>query len=105
MITVYPADGVGDANINAGNCGAGMGADVEIGIVRCAATGDALGNPPTPTQLLDEAALQYADAEAIRRAVVCCPTLPSKDVIMGTYDPLGPAGGLVGGTWDIQIAF
>jgi hypothetical protein len=38
---------------------------------------------------------------AMRRAVVCC--RESKDWVMGTYTPLGPEGGVVGGIWLVAL--
>src|SRR5262245_47959666 len=55
LASLYPASGVGEPNTNAGNCDAGLGADIEMGVMRCITVGDAMGNPPTPTQLLDAA--------------------------------------------------
>jgi hypothetical protein len=105
LLGAYPASGVAAQDQTPGNCGAGIGADIEVGIMRCMIVGDAQGNPPTPTQLLDTTALQMADAEAMRRAILCCSTIPNHDMLLGTYTPLGPNGGLVGGVWSLSVAF
>ena len=105
LVTLYPADGVAIPNQTAGNCGSALGADIEVGIMRCITVGDAQGNPPTPTQLLDASALQMADAEAMRRAILCCTTIPTHDMMLAGYTPMGPSAGLVGGVWNLSVAF
>jgi hypothetical protein len=53
----------------------------------------------------DAVRLQMAAMSAIRRAVLCCfPGARSQDVILGVYLPIGPQGGVVGGTWSISVA-
>lgn len=102
MVGAYPMKGVGQPDTSLGNCGAQVGADVELGIVRCIDVGDERGTPPEV--LLAAAQLQYADALVMRKAVLCCDAVPFRDTIMGNYTPLGPAGGMVGGQWLISIA-
>ena len=98
LVTTYPSVTVGVADTTPGNCAAGLGFDVEIGIVRCLPVGDSEGEPPTPEQYLDAALTQYVEADIMRQAVLCC-GFNSHDFIMGSYTPLGPDGGLVGGQW------
>lgn len=37
---------------------------------------------------------------ALHQAIVCCDLDP---VVLGTYTPVGPQGGLVGGYWQINV--
>ena len=46
---------------------------------------------------------QMADMAAMRRAIVCC-NGDFDDIILGQYTPLGPAGGVYGGTVDAEHA-
>jgi len=39
---------------------------------------------------------QMADAEAIYRALLCC---DAPQIAVERYQPIGPAGGCVGGFW------
>ena len=41
--------------------------------------------------------------EAIRDAIICCPSVPSKDSLLGVYTPFGPLGNLVGGSWTVSV--
>ena len=35
---------------------------------------------------------------AIQRTLLCCDALDTSSIIMGTYSPIGPQGGVVGGS-------
>lgn len=94
----YPTKVLGEPDLTAGNCGAGMGFDVEIGILRCAPVGNSAGAPPTAAQMLAATELQIADMHVMQKAALCCGEVSTRDVILGTYEPVGPEGGLVGGT-------
>jgi hypothetical protein len=101
LVAVYPSTVIGVPSEEPGNCSKAIGMDVEIGILRCVSVSDDQGNPPDPTDLQANAALQVADAMALRKAAACC--APEKDFILGGYTPVGPAGGLVGGTWAMSL--
>ena len=104
LTTAYPASGVDLPNETVGNCSAGMGYEVEIGILRCISIGDSSGNLPTSAELLAATDLQIKDMLTMWRAVNCCTAFGSKDFRLGTYTPAGPSGGLVGGTWTLAMA-
>lgn len=76
----------------------------EIGIVRCAATLDDDGNPPTVQQVALDAAQQAEDADAIYRAVMCCPSRSEavRSMILSAWRPVGPSGGCAGGIWTVR---
>lgn len=98
---LYPASGVNVVNETVGNCGSGAGMDIEIGMIRPAATVDAYGNPPTADQYRALSQLVNDDAMVMWRALACCDTLTDLDYILGTYQPFGPMGGVVGGVWSV----
>ena len=104
MISAYPSNAVGVLITEPGNCAFGLGMDVEIGILRCISVGSADGDGPTPQELQDAAQLQIADALLMQRALFCCDGVPNKDVVLGTYQSLGPEGGLVGGAYTMSMA-
>jgi len=101
LASSYPSTAIGQPSILPGNCGVGIGFDVEIAIMRCIEAGDADGSPPEPGVLAAAAVLQYEDMLAMWRAVACC--RQSKDWIMGAYTPVGPEGGLVGGALAVSM--
>lgn len=97
LVTSYPATVLGTPNLTASNCALPLGFDVELGVARCASTPDSSGNPPSAADLLGDTTLQSADMDSMRRAVLCCGD--AADWLLGVYAPIGPEGGLVGGTW------
>jgi hypothetical protein len=83
-------------------CAAPLAAVLEFGIARCAPVGDDQGNPPSLGDQLDTARLVTADMQAIRRAIACC--MGHREHVLGSYTPLGPVGGCVGGTWPVTVS-
>jgi len=101
LIATYPATGVGQADESVGNCGSTLGFDLEIGILRCITIHDD-GSPLTLEESSDATRLQTADMMTMWRAISCCDSFTSKDYVLGSYQPLGPLGGLVGGGFQIR---
>jgi hypothetical protein len=102
MTSLYPSNMVGVAAVEPGNCGFGLGADVEIGILRCISVGDQQEGP-TPTELVEAAQLAVADALLIQKAVYCCEGVLTRDVVLGLYTAIGPEGGLIGGAYNLSL--
>lgn len=100
LATSYPSVSIGVPLDRANNCAAGIGLEIELGVMRCLDVGDG-PEPPPPALMADAALLQSSDMMAMYRAVACCRR--SKDYIIGQYTPLGPEGGVVGGTLAIGI--
>lgn len=94
LVATYPSVSVGVADITPGNCDKGLGFDIELGLFRCFPME---AEPSAAEVLLEAAVLQMADLDAMRRALNCCDWLPSKDFVVGQYQPFGPDGGVVGG--------
>jgi hypothetical protein len=103
LTSIYPANIVGAAIVEPGNCDYGIGMDVEMGILRCISVGSADGASPSPAELLAATQLQIADALVMQKALVCCDAIPPKDVILGVYQSIGPEGGLVGGSFPMSM--
>lgn len=77
-------------------CQPPLQATFEIGVMHCAPVMSAQGVFPTVEEQREATRLQLATMSSMQRAITCC---PSFDLILGTYTPLGPQGGSVGGTW------
>jgi hypothetical protein len=95
---MYHATVAGVPSTEPGNCTKALSIDIEVGILRCMSLGGP-GGPPEPSDLLQSTEVQMADAECMYRAISCCPALPTQDTVIAPYVPLGPDGGLVGGTF------
>lgn len=78
-------------------CQVGLVISIEAGVVRCAPMPDDDGNPPSMAEQFEATALQMADQAAIQRALLCCSGIEAP--VLGAYQPLGPLGGCVGGSW------
>lgn len=102
LITAYPANAVGEPLETPNNCGFGMGLDIELGIMRCVPVGSDDGDPPTAEELLAATDAQVANMMAMQKAVICCPAINMRDTRLNSYVPIGPEGGLNGGTWTIS---
>lgn len=103
MGTAYPSDGFGDEqNQQPGNCVSGLGMDVEMGIVRCFPIPED-GAVPSESELSVAFAQQIDEMMTMWRAVSCCPDLPNKEVMLTGYTPIGPGGGMIGGTWGLRL--
>lgn len=103
LMATYPMKAIGVVDPTPGNCGASLGADVEMGILRCFPLGDETGAGPTMEQLVRATRLQVADSVVMQKAILCCPSIPSKEFMLNGYTPAGPAGDLVGGIWTMSI--
>jgi hypothetical protein len=82
-------------------------ADVVLGVLRCAATLDSNGNPPPVEAVLADSQAQTRDMAIVREALLCCYRLEVDsdpgEFRLGSWEPLGPAGGCVGGQWRATI--
>ncbi len=103
LASAYPANAPGIILTEASTCTTGMGADIEIGMLRCMTVGDERGNMPSPQEQTDAFELQMADLMVMWKAILCCNAFPGKDILLSQYQPAGPEGGLVGGTFTISI--
>ena len=72
-----------------------------VGIIRCVASLDSRGSPPTPTAITEDGLTSIRDSVEIRTALVCADTSLRLTVLQ--WSPLGPAGGCAGGEWLVSI--
>lgn len=101
LANAYPSKSIGQQDLSVSNCGSVMGLDIEVGILRMMTVGDEDGNMPTAGEILEATQLQVADMLTMRRAVECC--LQPEDYVMGSYTPVGPDGGILGGSWEVNL--
>ena len=103
LVRLFPADGVVDA-ADQRRCRTGLAADMELAVLRCA---------PMPTETLDAIAPPTAEEQTLAARVVAedgiamMATLGALaaawadvrylDVVLGSWTPLGPTGGCMGG--------
>lgn len=85
----------------AANCATELAITVQVGIVRCFPVPED-GSAPTHEQHAEAFAEQMADALALHAAAVCCPS--GHEVAVGSWSPIGPDGGCLGGTWSLRVA-
>lgn len=69
---------------------------IEVGVIRCAATLDSAGRPPTPAAVTADALQEALDLAAIEQVLEC-----SDYGFTGlVWSPLGVEGGCQGGSWE-----
>jgi hypothetical protein len=103
LLNAYPAGDSFPEPDSVGTCISLLGFEVEVGIVRCLPVADDSGNPPSVEDNLLATRNQLADMAAMHRAIRCCLGTGDRNYVLGTYNPYGPLGGIVGGTWTFRI--
>lgn len=103
LTTAYPSSAVGFADTTPGNCSKGFGYDIEIGITRCIRIVENGGSLPAD-EMLGAVQLQIADMLTMQQAILCCSSFAGENSVLGQYTPIGPEGGVVGGSWVISVA-
>lgn len=102
LIQSAPTTGIGIISELVGNCGAELGFDIEVGMIRCCPVMVPGGEPPEASEVLAVTQEQMADMLTMRTAIACCDALG--DFILGSYTPFGPEGGAVGGAWIVTAS-
>lgn len=72
---------------------------IEMGIVRCAATINDAGYPPSATQVTDDALEAYQDMRDMKAAILASEHTNS----IASWRPLGVSGGCHGGEWSFTV--
>lgn len=85
----------------------GYAAQVRVGVVRCAATVEVNSDGtvvfPPGADVTADAAKTHRDRRLLLEAILCCFTDVDFDLQVGAWEPRGPSGGCVGGTWTVQL--
>jgi hypothetical protein len=100
LMNVYPSTIFPSTDTSLKSCVVPLAAQVEIGVLRCSPSPDDAGTPPSAAAMWEATRLQMADMAAMYRAVRCC-YAKGKAMVLGQYTPIGPQGGVVGGTWSV----
>lgn len=105
---VYPAGPFPNEDAGAHRCAPNeYGANLTVGVLRCAAVVDDHGRAPTGERVTADGEKVARDRALVRDAILCDYLAPDDDpgsFRMGGWDPLGPAGGCVGGRWRLTVA-
>lgn len=72
---------------------------IQMGVVRCAATINDAGQPPSATQVTDDALEAYQDLRQLKQAIL---NVEHTETI-GSWNPLGVTGGCHGGEWSFTV--
>jgi hypothetical protein len=107
IASVAPTDNFPSPQTGAMRCPpSGYSAQLVVGILRCAAVLDDQGRAPSSARMTADAAKVHRDRAIVQEALRCC-YLADADpgtYVIGTWTPLGPQGGCVGGSTPIQVA-
>lgn len=79
-----------------------MASIIELGIFRGAPLNDN-GEPATEEQQFEATRLQMADMKAMLDVICSYCDLHEIPVVIGSYAPIGPQGGVVGGSWTATL--
>lgn len=103
VVQAFPSVSFPQPAVGVQSCLAPLVAELEVGIVHCFPASKDPEDPPTVAQQWDAAMLQQADMMLLYRAVQCC-YQKFDEAAIGLYTPIGPDGGLLGGTWQVFIS-
>lgn len=104
---VYPTDNFPTAQTGGMRClPSGFGAQLAVGILRCAAVVDDQGRAPSSERLTADAWKVQRDRQIVERALRCCYFADADPgtFTIGSWTPLGPQGGCVGGLTTLQVS-
>lgn len=98
LVLIAPYDDFPEPVIDL-RCTKPLAAQLEVGALRCIPVPEE-GEVNDPNTMGEVALRQYEDMLALRRAILCCDDV---QIALGTYFPLGPQGGCVGGSWTAYL--
>lgn len=102
LITAFPSAAFPSVDETTSMVASPLAYEVQVGVARCAPTVDRRYTPSVE-EYLDAARMQMADMAAMRRAICACLVEAEREFVLATYEPQGPLGGLVWGTWTLTI--
>jgi hypothetical protein len=109
FVDAYPSTEFPAQQADNRNCYAPLAFTLEVGVVRCAPTGEANGvdgySPPSMQDEVSALRQQMADMAALRRAIQCCfAQRVDNEYIMGAYNATDVTGGdCIGGYFTVQV--
>lgn len=99
LTNIFPYKNFPSPDIGDGRCDGFIAAAVTVGLMRCYAVKT---NGESEADMIAYMDKQMADMAAMRRAIVCC-AKEDFDVSLGQYTPIGPEGGIYGGSWAVTL--
>lgn len=104
MTPMQTSSGFGQVTASGQPCGPVMWrATIGVGVLRCAATVNEMGDAPPSATLIAEALGTTRDQADLGEALQCCLAPQVASLVMQRWDPLGPDGGCVGGEWTFTV--
>lgn len=103
LVSAYPSVSFPNAAVNA-SCASPLAFELEVGVAYCAPMPENDGTPPGMSAQFDAVEVQMAAMDAMTAALLCCFPGNRVDVVLNQYTPMGPQGGVVGGTWSLYVA-
>lgn len=103
----FPTDDFPSPVAGANRCPpSGFGARLVVGILRCAAVVDDQGRAPSSERLTADALKVQRDRAIVYEALRCCYLVDADPGTyqIGSWTPLGPQGGCVGGAVNVTVA-
>lgn len=87
-------------------CATRISADLELGFATCYVI-DNDGKGPNTEEAVNIFTESTKAMLALRRAILCCDWAGKwrKTLNITDWEPIGPSGGIVGGTWGISVEF
>lgn len=104
-VTTTASIGFPNADVTADSCYWGLAHTIEMGVMRTSPIPTetlSTVEPPSEEELSAAADAQYRDMAAMHRAILAARR--DIELLPGTYSPVGPMGGVVGGTWSLLLA-
>lgn len=103
LMQAYPSKTFPEPEVESTPCGTGTAYQIEMGVLRCMPKPSELTGKVDEGLLLNVIRQQLADMQTMRRAITCC-VEGDYDLILNTYTPWGPEGGIYGGIWNFYIS-
>lgn len=106
--SAFPTAAFPQPSTDVDNCATTLGMTAEVGIIRPAFLVEEGSNyePPDAGQQAEMAIQQYADLDLMRlvlQRLAADIDDAEGEMIVGTYRPTGPDGGIVGGGWNFTL--
>lgn len=105
LVSANPSAEFPLADVTASNCASTLAYPCEVGIMRPAPLAEMVNDElilPNDTDNSEATEQQLLDMESMYRALIALGD-NVENVLPGTYFPLGPEGGVVGGRWTFTI--
>lgn len=97
MVTEFVTRAFPQPLTDATPCAAEVAFTAEVGLIRTFPISED-GEPPDAATYLAYSERQIGEAAMLRKVIVCC---YGNSAVLGTYVPIGPQGGAIGGAWTL----